>query len=382
MIAYVMSRVEFELSPQFARTVITQVMSLLGRDVSVSDKSGKLIASFDPNQVGQRLNGVEAMIKKGEAANLEQDQAVGFAVAHESEPVGAVIIHADPGAVKDFVPITQSLVELLVGQEAEQGLADNLDQLLWRFFHSASDAEREKLVSEIRLLGVDLTKPRFAVLFHVPDFAAKLSQANDKTVPIERYKEKLSREVQAVFPASNDNTVTYFGHERFLLLKDAGRGEETLDLFQQKSGQMAKNIGGNPTAGIGNRYLGIGGLLTSFREAETALRLGLKLRKPGRAYRIDDLGLYVVFGEVSTDRQVHLAKRLLAPLLKEADLLKTLRAYFEANLNLTKAAQKLHIHRNTLIYRLGKIKDLTKLDPEQFEGAVQLKMALTLLDLE
>jgi carbohydrate diacid regulator len=63
-------------------------------------------------------------------------------------------------------------------------------------------------------------------------------------------------------------------------------------------------------------------------------------------------------------------------------LLKTVKAYFAENLNLTKAAERLHIHRNTLIYRLGKIKDLTGLDPEQFEDAVQIRLALILLDLE
>ena len=372
---------DFELSAPFARTIITQVMSLLGRDVSLAGADGTVVASYDPNLVGTRLQGAAAAVKSAEAIPLDGLQAVGFGIVYEGEPVAAIVIHADPKSVKEFVPMTKSLVELLITQEADHALADNLDQLLWQFFHSASGAERDKLVAETRLLGVDLTKPRFVALIHVPEFSQKLANANDKSVPINRFKEKLSREVQALFPNSKDNVITYFGHDRFLLLKDATRGEETLNLFQQKGPQMFKNIGGDLTAGIGGHYLGADGIVTSFQEAETALRLGLKLHGPGRAYLVDDLGLYVVFGEVSTDRQVHLAKRLLAPLLQEADLLKTLRAYFAANLNLTQAAKELHIHRNTLIYRLGKIRNLTKLDPEEFEDAVQLRMALTLIDL-
>ncbi len=376
-----MATSDFELSAPFARTIVTQVMSLLGHDVSLTSADGTVVASYNPNLVETRLKGADAAAQSTEAVPLDGDQAVGFGIHHEGGPVGALVIHAEPKRVKEFIPLTKSLVELLITQEADHALADNLDQLLWQFFHSASGAERDKLVSETRLLGVDLTLPRFVVLVHVPEFSQKLSQSNDKSVPINRFKEKLAREVQALFPNSKDNAITYFGHDRFLLLKDATRGEETLTLFQQKAPQMFKNIGGNLTAGIGGHYLGVEGIVTSFQEAETALRLGLKLHGPGQAYLVDDLGLYVVFGEVSTDRQVHLAKRLLAPLLKEVDLLKTLRAYFAANLNLTKAAKELHIHRNTLIYRLGKIKNLTKLDPEAFEDAVQLRMALTLIDL-
>ena len=380
--AELMAKDDFVFSPPFARTVVTQVMSLLGRDVSLADTDGSVLASYNPSLVGKSLPRLEAAVNSSDSVTLDDGQAVGFAVTHEGQPAGTVVIHAEPGSVEAFVPLTRSLVELLITQEADQAVAGSLDQLLWQFFHSTTDAEREAIVDSVRLQGLDLTKLHFVVLLEAAGFADKVSSSTDKSIPINRFKEKVRREVQAIFPTSHDNVITYFGRDRFLLLKDATRGEETLSLFQQKSPRMFKNIGGNLTAGIGSLYLGLAGLMTSFREAGTALRLGLKLRKPGRAYFIDDLGLYIVFGDVGTDRQIQLAKRSLAPLLKEADLLKTIKAYFAANLNLTKAAAQLHIHRNTLIYRLGKIKDLTELDPENFEDAVQLKIALTLLELE
>ena len=357
-------------------------MSLLGRDVSLIDPTGEVVASYDPNLVETKLAGAESVLRSKEAVELADQHAVGFPVMRDGQVAAAIIIHSDFKTVKDFIPITGSLVELLFDREAEQSLAGNLDQLLWQFFHSLSDAERERIVSEVRLLGVDLTKPRFVVLVHYPGFADELATAKDKAAPITRFKENFGREIAAVFPTSNDNTITYFGHNRFLLLKDASKGTETLEIFRQKSEQMLRNIGKNLTLGVGGLYLGVEGLLTSFREADTALRLGMKMHEPGGTYFVDDLGLYVVFGNVSADKQIQMAKKLLAPLLKEEDLLKTVRSYFSENLNLTKAAEKLHIHRNTLIYRLGKIKDLTKLDPENFEDAVQIKLALVLLDLE
>ena len=233
-----------------------------------------------------------------------------------------------------------------------------------------------------QLLGLDLTKPRFAILVSIPGFAEKLGASKDKETVIERIRDRLNREITAMFPTTDDNAISYFGHDDFLILKDAARGEETLELFRKKSDRMLANLDTKDvTAGIGGIYPGVRGLTNSFSEADSSLRLGRKLHGSGKAYEVGDLGLYVVFGNVSRDRQIILAKRRLAPLLRDEHLTKTVRAYFDANLNLTRAAKELHVHRNTLIYRLRKIKDLIGLDPESFDDAVQLKMALSLLDL-
>ncbi len=370
------------ISPHLAKTLVTQVMSLLGRDASLVSPSGELIASYDPNLAGSMLSGVSGSLTKGDIFELDGDSAVVIPLRQGGEIVAGLVLHSDLPHVKDVVPVTKSFAELLLEQESQQRVTESLDQVLWQLFHSLSDAERERLVDEAKLLGIDLTKQRFVTLVEVPDFQDKLAPAADKNEPIARFKEKLAREITALFPSSSDNTVTYFGYNTFLILKDAARNDETLDLFRQKAQQMMANLGAGITVGIGGLHLGIEGLLTSYREAAAALRLGSKLYEPGKAYYIDDIGLNIVFADLDLDKQVQIAKRALAPMLKDPDLTKTLRGYFEHSLNLTNASKALHIHRNTLIYRLGKIRELIGLDPETFDDAVQLKIALTLLDLE
>jgi DNA-binding PucR family transcriptional regulator len=60
------------------------------------------------------------------------------------------------------------------------------------------------------------------------------------------------------------------------------------------------------------------------------------------------------------------------------ELIKTLEQVLTDNLNISQAARSLYLHRNTLLYRLDKIKTLTGLDPRCFEDAVLLKIALTM----
>jgi len=50
--------------------------------------------------------------------------------------------------------------------------------------------------------------------------------------------------------------------------------------------------------------------------------------------------------------------------------------FFKYNLNVSQTSDKLFVHRNTLVYRLEKIRKLTGLDLREFDNAVVLKVAL------
>ena len=60
----------------------------------------------------------------------------------------------------------------------------------------------------------------------------------------------------------------------------------------------------------------------------------------------------------------------------DPDTLFTINKFFENNLNVSETSRKLFVHRNTLVYRLEKIKKLTGLDLRQFDHAIVFKVAL------
>ncbi|MBI9012761.1 MAG: helix-turn-helix domain-containing protein [Clostridiales bacterium] len=61
-----------------------------------------------------------------------------------------------------------------------------------------------------------------------------------------------------------------------------------------------------------------------------------------------------------------------------SELLETTTGFFKNNLNVTDTANELFLHRNTLIYRLNKISQVTNLDIRNFEDACKLRILLTL----
>jgi purine catabolism regulator len=61
---------------------------------------------------------------------------------------------------------------------------------------------------------------------------------------------------------------------------------------------------------------------------------------------------------------------------KQGDLIRTLNGFFEANGNLAKAATDLDVHRNTLVYRLERINELTGLNLDDADNRLILHLAL------
>ena len=60
----------------------------------------------------------------------------------------------------------------------------------------------------------------------------------------------------------------------------------------------------------------------------------------------------------------------------DSETLFTIQRFFENNLNVSETSRKLFVHRNTLVYRLEKIKKITGLDLREFDHAIVFKIAL------
>ena len=60
----------------------------------------------------------------------------------------------------------------------------------------------------------------------------------------------------------------------------------------------------------------------------------------------------------------------------DRETLSTIQSFFENNLNVSETSRKMFVHRNTLVYRLDKIKKITGLDLREFENAITFKVAL------
>jgi sugar diacid utilization regulator len=133
--------------------------------------------------------------------------------------------------------------------------------------------------------------------------------------------------------------------------------------------------------GIGSAAVTPSELPRSFAEAQRALQVQRESMSPYGGRRFEDLGLYRILDRASDRPEVHdFVMEWLGPLLsydrtKNADLVTTLTHYLDCGGNYDDAAQSLTIHRSTLRYRLGRIRDISGRDLQDVEDRLNLHLA-------
>ena len=119
---------------------------------------------------------------------------------------------------------------------------------------------------------------------------------------------------------------------------------------------------------------------TLISEVNTSAGGAAIFRYGGRGYVLDgdDMWLYGDGGLWVRPLEMFLSEVFKKGSIDSLDqeTLFTIQKFFENNLNVSETSRKLFVHRNTLVYRLEKIKKLTGLDLREFDHAIVFKVAL------
>lgn len=137
--------------------------------------------------------------------------------------------------------------------------------------------------------------------------------------------------------------------------------------------------------GVGGWHPGLAGVAAGYAEAREAVGVALRADPDTRLVAFDDMLVdHILRSSPHADR---ILADALGPLReyderRGAELLPTLHAYFAAGYNVTRSAARLHVHPNTVVYRLGRIRELTGRDPHDPDDLLVLSLGLKLTDDE
>jgi DNA-binding PucR family transcriptional regulator len=140
------------------------------------------------------------------------------------------------------------------------------------------------------------------------------------------------------------------------------------------------DVGVGSVAGTGAR-----GLRRSVAEARLAADYARLRDSTGAVATYADAGSYrVLLAAQSADARAAFARAVLGPLLEQdrergSDLVHTLDAFLRDGGHWQQVAEQLHLHVNTLRYRLGRVEQLTGRSLASFEERVNLFIALEAL---
>ncbi|MBQ2725447.1 MAG: helix-turn-helix domain-containing protein [Clostridia bacterium] len=188
--------------------------------------------------------------------------------------------------------------------------------------------------------------------------------------------------VQNIFPDKNKDYVISTGEQDIVLVKEVKPNTDIKEIEK-----IAKSIADTLNSefyvkvsiGIGTVVDNIKDLARSYKEAQVAFEVGKVFDTEKNIISYENLGIGRLIYQLPTT----LCEMFLQEVFKNGSLdsldretLMTIQCFFENNLNVSETSRKLFVHRNTLVYRLEKIRKLTGLDLREFDHAITFKVAL------
>ena len=156
--------------------------------------------------------------------------------------------------------------------------------------------------------------------------------------------------------------------------------EEDLERMAKKiEGTLRNELFVRTVIGIGTISEHLRSLADSYKEAQTAIEVGKFFDTEKSIINYENLGIgRLIYQLPTTLCEIFLSEVFKKNTIESLDqeTLFTINKFFENNLNVSETSRKLFVHRNTLVYRLEKIKKLTGLDLRLFDHAIVFKVAL------
>lgn len=188
--------------------------------------------------------------------------------------------------------------------------------------------------------------------------------------------------IQNLFPDKNKDFVFNITENDIVLVKEIKSTVESKDLenlARSISDTLSSEFYTRVNVGIGTAVTSVKELARSFKEAQMALEVGKVFDTDKVIVSYDNLGIARLIYHLPTtlcDTFLHEVFKRGSIESLDHETLFTIQKFFENNLNVSETSRKLFVHRNTLVYRLEKIKKLTGLDLREFDHAIIFKIAL------
>ncbi|MBQ3379985.1 MAG: helix-turn-helix domain-containing protein [Clostridia bacterium] len=188
--------------------------------------------------------------------------------------------------------------------------------------------------------------------------------------------------ISNLFPNRNRDFVVNINENDIVLVNEV-KSTATLKDFEKTARTIVNTLHGElfvkSIVGIGTMVTDLKDLARSFKEAEIALEVGKIFDEEKLIISYENLGIGRLIYQLPTT----LCEMFLQEVLKKGSLesldnetLFTIQKFFENNLNVSETSRKLFVHRNTLVYRIEKIRKITGLDLREFDHAIIFKVAL------
>ena len=387
------------IEPELARRFIEQVTQFTEYNINIMDENGVIIASRDPGRIGTYHEVADRIVKgTGDVIVIRDDRmfpgvlpGINMAIMHEGRKEGVVGVTGDPDKIRDVAMITRMAMEAMLKYEKQQEsirLRRSRKEHFINLLTQVEFASPTEIRGIARQLEYEESLVRVPILCRIKSFDTdpgtdSRKGGNDRNGRNDR-NDRLSdpsfpprSDLQQVVDAlrrgkgHHSQDLSFILDETHILVFKTIRADSRHSFvdYRREIGDYLEYtlrwLRERKTAAV----FYIGTLQNSFSQYYYACRhckwLESHVGETGEiVFFMDHLKEYfrTLVPRQELQRVFHVCETMLdkSPAKQFSEMTAALE---ETNYNLTKAAQMLYVHKNTLVYRYNKMKDYLGIDP-------------------
>lgn len=333
-----------KINQSLAQEIADKVMMVIPYNVNIMNEVGLIIGSGDNERIGTYHHGAIKAIEQGSMVSIHSTEGfskpgVNIPIHFKNRLIGVIGISGDPGIVEPFAELVRVTAELLINQELlfkERRVKEQMkEEFLYQWVFRIDEYD-EAFINNGDALGIHVNIPRKAVMVNG-------SLLKEPYLQDQEYSFKFNQNSHLFIVPSNS------------------------DILKRLEVCVSPN---DTTIGVGNSYIHVN---KSIHEAKRAIEIAEKMKLPLNLCQYQELKFIdylsnkdISFGEISD------FFKQMDENPKGQELVETLICYIKNNGDINSVSKELHIHRNSLAYRLQRIEVLTDKNPKKFMDLFQL----------
>lgn len=378
---------------KMAQNIAKSTSDVIGHGVLVTDENGMIIGCNDEKRIGEyHPPSIKVMQENMPmTTSISDAENYGNVLPGYTLPIrffdrvmGSVSIAGLPEEVERYGLLVQKQAEIMLREQAflesdllrERSLRDLIENIS---SYDPKEGSGELIMMQARELGFNISKCRVALVIEMSRWSNETAEAAFQ---------RMLREVRSSF-SNPRNVICPQENYRVTVLLSVGADREpdkTYEAAEVLSKDFLESIGAKgilADVSIGFYALDLHGLSRSINSARNSLRLARRLGIKGMI-RSEKFTGEALLDALPTGVREEYAARILKELPSRKDfneMKETFMAWCGSPFASGNVAENLSMHRNSLQYRLKKIRSLTGKDPWNFKDAFELWAAFVISDI-
>jgi carbohydrate diacid regulator len=231
-------------------------------------------------------------------------------------------------------------------------------------------------------VGFDMKIPRTVMVVDICNFGLVIKKFQKETeVQVQEYKQNIINIISSISNRTHDIIFNFY-EDRFVIIKSM---DMSVDEYCSKLANKIKDkLGIELNIGVGCICIKIKDYYKSYSVANSAMEIGRKIKPKELIYNWYDYRLETLLQGIDEEKRSQFIgsfDKIHQNREAEKELLHTIKTYFELGMNIQNTAKALYIHRNTVLYRLNRLKDQYGFDIMNSYNCMILYISIVLKEL-